>query len=108
MSESDRILVHENTDAMGLDTMLFQTQEECAELIKAISKFNRARGIGSPTNTTEVEAKEKLMLEIADVEICVQELQYLLRVNLDAIKSAQIQKVHDRLYGGAKTDVCKV
>lgn len=67
-----------NARKLGKDTMLLQTMEECGELIKAISKYNRTRGIGQITETPPHEAFDNLLLELADVRICVEQLIYLL------------------------------
>lgn len=67
-----------NAEILGKDTMLLQTMEECGELIKAISKYNRTRGIGQITETPPHEAFDNLLLELADVKICVEQLIYLL------------------------------
>lgn len=68
----------QNAMKLGKDTLLLQTIEECGELIKAISKYNRARGIGQKTETPQSEAFDNLLLELADVKICVEQLIYLL------------------------------
>ena len=67
-----------NAEILGLQTILFQTQEECAELIKAISKYNRVNGIGQRTNLSLEDALSNLYAEIADVLICVEGLEHLL------------------------------
>jgi NTP pyrophosphatase (non-canonical NTP hydrolase) len=51
--------------AQGMQSQLDQTQEECAELIQAISKFRRKK---------TVERKHDLLEEIADVSIMVMQL----------------------------------
>jgi NTP pyrophosphatase (non-canonical NTP hydrolase) len=51
--------------AQGMQSQLDQTQEECAELIQAISKFRRKK---------TVERKSDLLEEIADVSIMVMQL----------------------------------
>jgi NTP pyrophosphatase (non-canonical NTP hydrolase) len=70
--------IRETSDILGLQTMLFQTQEECSELIKAISKYNRINGIGQKTDMSRADAFQNLLEEMADVLICVDGLVYLL------------------------------
>lgn len=79
-----------NAKALGKQTLLFQTQEECGELIKAIAKYNRTRGIGQKTETTEETAYENLIEELADVEICLEQLIYLLDAKEDVDQKKQI------------------
>lgn len=89
-----------NAEALGKQTLLFQTQEECGELIKAIAKYNRTRGIGQRTETTEETAYEDLIEEMADVEICLEQLIYLLNAkeSVDQKKQIAFEKVVTR-YG---------
>lgn len=88
-----------NATKLGLDTMLLQTQEECAELIQAISKYNRTRGIGQPTETPMAQAFVDLLEELADVSICVEQLVYLMQlgVNIEAVKEVALERVAKRL-----------
>ncbi len=98
----------QNAEILGLDTMTFQTMEECGELIKAISKFNRTRGIGQKTETSIGKAFNDVLAEIADVEICIEQLKYLLEqrygVNVSNIielnKHQAFTKVAKRYRGG--------
>jgi len=53
-------------DHYGLDEQLNILQEECAELIQAVSKYRRT---GKPSNLYE---------EITDVKILLQQIDYLL------------------------------
>lgn len=87
-----------NADILGLQTWLFQTQEECAELIKAISKYNRTRGIGQKTEAIITEAESNLIVEIADVGICLEQLTYLMECTSEVkyCKNKAIKKVNDR------------
>lgn len=51
----------------GLDNQLRILQEECAELIQAVSKYQRAQDAGKPI----LQAKTALMEEVADVMIMI-------------------------------------
>ena len=88
-----------NATKLGLDTMLLQTQEECAELIQAISKYNRTRGIGQPTDMPSRMALVNLLAEMADVSICVEQISYLLGVGdrFEAVKDMALERVAKRL-----------
>ena len=92
----------QNAETLGLDTMTFQTMEECGELIKAISKFNRTRGIGQKTEMAHRDAYLQMIEEMADVEICIEQLKYLLGCEsmVDQAKIVAFEKVHNRYKGG--------
>lgn len=65
-------------DFYGQESQLNQTVEECGELVQAIAKYNRAAGRGYDTNVTPEEAKEHLIEELADVQMMVCQMVYLL------------------------------
>lgn len=58
----------------GADYLLNLAQEECAELIQAISKLTRFLQANEYQNK-EADLKTHLYEEIADVEICIQMLK---------------------------------
>ena len=75
-------------DYYGLELQLNQTVEECGELVQAIAKYIRVTGRGYDTNVTSEEAKEHLIEELADVQMMVCQMVYLLhceRTVLDKI-----------------------
>lgn len=89
---------------MDLQVALFQAQEECAELIQAISKYNRVRGIGQKTEVDLDEAYNNLLKEIADVEICIEFLtssdnddSFNCREQIEANKKIAYKKIKDRM-----------
>lgn len=92
MTQQEKI----NANNIGLDGMLWQTQEECGELVKAIGKYNRSRGVGQKTETSRQEAFDNLAEEIADVEICIRHIKYLLNIDTDNIQQEKIGKVYKR------------
>ena len=55
-------------DALGEEAVADALIEECSELIQAICKYKRAKGIGQPTNVSEKDAMDNLIVEIADVK----------------------------------------
>lgn len=88
-----------NAKWIGETFMRYQLMEECAELIKAISKYNRSIGIGQPTPITTDEAYHNMVAEIADVVICVEQLCYLMGIEEDevnAFRMAAVSKVAQR------------
>ena len=54
----------------GFDNQLRILQEECAELIQAVSKYQRAQNAGKPV----LQAKTALMEEVADVTIMITQI----------------------------------
>lgn len=92
----------ENANKLGVQTLLFQTQEECGELVKAVGKFNRCRGIGQKTETSIEDARANLIEEIADVQICLEQLVYVmgLEEEVEARKDAAFGKVAKRYTEG--------
>lgn len=60
-------------DHYGISSQLAQSREECAELIVATSKYDRAK-----TEKARVSAEESLAEEMADVTIMLAQLEYLL------------------------------
>lgn len=97
----------ENAKKLGIDTLLWQTQEECGELIKAIGKYNRTRGIGQKTEVSNEEAYRSLLKEIADVNICLEQLTYLFGAefvidNMKNIAFAKVQKRYENIHSQSK------
>ena len=60
----------------GVDAQVMIHMEECAELIQAISKMRRATNAGEDGTA----ARENLVEEIADVLICVKQMQEIYRI----------------------------
>ena len=69
-------------DNYGYDSQSCQMQEEAAELIQAINKLRRAQGEGQSCKISEHEAKHNLIEELADVEVMIRQLVYLLDCNV--------------------------
>lgn len=60
--------IRQNTD---LEANLAQLAEECSELSQAALKLRRTLGFGTPTTTTEMEARRALIDEAGDVAFCL-------------------------------------
>ena len=75
----------DNAEHLGKQAMLWQTQEECGELVKSIAKYNRANGFGQVTDVKSKDAYIDMLKEIADVSICIEQLIYLLDAE-DSVK----------------------
>jgi NTP pyrophosphatase (non-canonical NTP hydrolase) len=89
-----------NAEHYGYKRQSQQAIEECSELIQAISKYNRLLN-------GEYVGKEKkiianLIEELADVEICIEQLKYFLEVSdtkLDNIKQFKIKRTSNIING---------
>ena len=75
-------------------------KEEAAELIHAISKWERAHGVGYKTDTTPAEAKENLIQAVADCQNALDSLVYELKLDKDAVqqKIKEADERTERLY----------
>ena len=85
----------------GLDKQLAKTQEECAELIQAISKFKLAE-----TSEDHVSGMQKITEEMADVLIMLNQIKFLtnngigLQGMIEQKLDRKIQRIHDEMSGG--------
>ena len=87
-------------DHYGEDAQSLQLAEECAELIQAIIKFRRAKGLGQTTVVDYNAALANLIEEIADVELMIEQVKYLLDIpalELAKLKLGKIQRTIDRM-----------
>lgn len=103
MSISD--LNIKNAEHYGYEAQSNQLVEECAELIQAVSKYRRARGTGQETPLKEQVALDNLIEEIADVEIMLEQIKYLLRLcDMDLLKMREykILRTVERMRGKDK------
>lgn len=64
-------------------------------MIQAVAKYNRCRGISQVTEVFKQESKQNLVKELADVEICLEQVKYLLNLDQD-VKQAK-QKALDKV-----------
>jgi NTP pyrophosphatase (non-canonical NTP hydrolase) len=78
-------------DHYGLYDQLSMLQEECAELIQASSKYKRRKLIDDYQHIVE---------EIADVEIMIAQVKYLLKMpnyHVDSVKEEKIKRQLERI-----------
>lgn len=85
----------------GYEAQSNQLIEECAELIQAISKHLRAKEWDK-----EQIALENLIEEIADVEIMLEQIKYLLQIvspiteeDMQAVKIYKVNRTKERIAG---------
>lgn len=85
----------------GYEAQSNQLVEECAELIQAVNKYRRARGLGQATPVELMAAKDNLIEEIADVEVMLDQIKYLLKVHeldIQAVKDKKMSRTLERMY----------
>lgn len=98
----------------GYDAQSRQCIEECGELIQAINKFWRKQlDCGkkefeiSPTLCGDAlvmsEEYDNLVEELADVKICIEQLEYLLKIELTPIIEQKLNRQLERIK--AKNDI---
>lgn len=83
------------------DTFMRQTQEECAELIVALSHFMRAKAGGSIEGMRA--AQENICEEAADVCLCIKELgayffgleEYELNIAMNGKADRQLRRIEE-------------
>lgn len=76
MNEAKKIRII--ADHYGYDAQSRQCIEEMAELTQAINKFWRAYCNGQRTEKSIAECRDNLVEEMADVQITLWEMEYLL------------------------------
>lgn len=82
----------ENANFYGYENQSHQLIEECAELIQAVNKFRRAHRKGEKEGI-EI-AKDNLVEEIADVELMLDQIKYMLNISEQSILGMKHYKVH--------------
>ena len=102
MSVSISEMNKENAKHYGYEVQSNQLVEECAELIQAVSKFRRATtGAGQPVaDYKKTVSLENLIEEIADVEIMLEQIKYLLHISeaeLDEVKYFKVNRTRARM-----------
>ena len=86
---------------LGIENRIDQTQEECAELIQALSKYRRTVVQKDKTcSVDELKARNMVTEEIADVEFCLTQIKKLLSISdmeIEGIKSAKVTRTKKRM-----------
>lgn len=88
-------------DYYGYENQSNQLIEECAELIQALNKYRRAGGKGqSIPDYQKTMVLESIIEEIADVEVMLDQIKYLLNISEDdilAVKQAKTIRQRNRM-----------
>lgn len=95
MTNIERLRIyHEAIDHYGMENQLEMVQEECSELIQAISKYKRLKSIKTINNIVD---------ELVDVHIMVNQLRVMLSIPLYDLNN-QIDYKLNRLQQRIKED----
>lgn len=86
----------------GYEAQSNQLVEECAELIQAVNKYRRVEtGLGQPVlEDKKAIARDNLVEEIADVEVMLEQVKYLLQIPEDeitAVKTFKVNRTKERM-----------
>lgn len=85
----------------GIENRIDQTQEECAELIQALSKYKRTVVKKDKTcSVDELKARNMVKEEIADVEFCLTQIKKLMSISdmeIEGIKSVKVTRIKKRM-----------
>lgn len=86
-------------NGFGLKNRFMQTIEEMGELQQAISKYTRIEQGDITCNKQQFDVSYNIAEEIADVEICLEQLKYLMyNSNLvEIIKAQKIARTKQRI-----------
>lgn len=97
MNKQERAVLKAAIDKYGNDSQLAVAQEECAELIQAISKLNSASSSDHPGRTAKV-AMNNLMEETADVQIMLDQIRIMYPSHAyDTIRAQKIARLQKRM-----------
>ena len=94
--------VRKIADAYGYEAQKNQCIEECAELIQALNKLSRADGLGQPTSKTREECLANIAEELADVQVTIYEMMYLLQISISDIINKKLDRTLEAMSNDAK------
>lgn len=81
-----------NAEYYGYKRQSQQAIEECAELIQAISKYNRL--LNGEYTGKDKKIIANLIEELADVEICIEQLKHFLEISDTKINNIKEYKIN--------------
>lgn len=84
--------IYEQAEQFGIENRMLQCSEEAGELIQALCKYQRILNADKTCNTDMVHAEYMIAEEIADIEICLKQIKYLL-CNTEEVERIKAQKV---------------
>lgn len=100
----------EQAEQFGLENRMLQCTEEAGELIQALSKYRRIQQGDKTCRTDMCHAEYMVAEEMADLEICIEQLKYLLgnTEQIEQIKEEKVHRTEQRLYGDTEEHRIKV
>lgn len=97
MKADERKVFTEAIAKYGEDEQMRIAQEECAELIQAISKYHRAQS--NPDGRYFSRAKANLIEEIADVSIMIDQLKLMVKGSHTEMRAEKVERMAIRMKG---------
>lgn len=85
--------MNEIVNNVPLDALLMQLAEECGELTQAVCKYYRTTHEGNPTPVALADALDKLVEEIADVNVSARAVRIKLGVYCEQIAEVEDAKI---------------
>ena len=93
----------------GIENRLIQCLEETGGLQQAICKCIRTQKEDSTCAVSKEQAIEMLEEEIADTEICLEQIKHLLSLNktkIETIKEVKLKRTQERMEEHGRTEHC--
>lgn len=99
MKTEEKKIFAEVISMYGTDEQMRVAQEECAELIQAISKYHRAQMSTDSRNKKHLvdRSTKNLIEELADVSIMVDQLKLIVKGNHTEVRAAKVKRISDRV-----------
>lgn len=101
---NDKEIIEMAISAYGKDAQVLMAIEEMSELTKALCKERRVRDNDDPC--TRQKILDNIAEEIADVQIMLNQLRMIFRLNTESIESDKIKRLEDRLKGYKRCPIC--
>ena len=85
--------IYEQAEQTGIENRILQCTEEAGELIQALSKYQRILSGDKTCQTDMIHAEYMIAEEIADIEICLKQIKYLL-CNTQEVERIKVEKIN--------------
>lgn len=95
MTEETKQKIQKIAQTYGYDAQSRQCIEEMAELTQAINKYWRKQGNGQPTD--KKDCFDNIVEEIADVQIMLWQMEYLLNADTSIIIQQKLDRQMERM-----------
>jgi NTP pyrophosphatase (non-canonical NTP hydrolase) len=97
MNKQELKIMKQAIEKYGVNNQMAKVQEECAELIQAISKLKRSGNSDHPGRTAKA-AMNKLYEEVADVQIMLDQIKLMYPSNAyDTIRTEKLARLEKRM-----------